>query len=287
MNVFIYYFYRLLAFGSRLYASPSVALQVRVATLACLAVLLYVPALQVSKAAIAAPAPAVVPVIEAKAPVPAVAPVVSPPAPVPTPAVVQTAVVPAAPSCRPNTTFGLPSQIQLGQEGLAEIVDAPTYYQVYGYSVAEIRSQLQRCAPKLAVGSGGGEYAAQTSYRLNWRYETVQNGQTCSIAGVAVGIHIAVILPSWQASPYANPEVANSWRSFAQSLTAHENTHVELNRQHARTMLAGMRSIGPMDCAVFGATVDAIIQSHVNALNHANERYDERTNHGAHEGAEL
>lgn len=195
------------------------------------------------------------------------------------------AQTPAPPRCS-TASYSAPSQLNLlsAPLGLTQVVDATTYYQVNGYNAAQVRSQLQQCAP--SAGGSGVEFAAETGYALSWQYDTVSAGGLCSIANAKVGLHLNMILPSWQATA-AGAGYAGVWQQFASSLATHENGHAALDQQFAARLLLSLQTTPPGDCGSLGSIVQARLNADVAALDAANNTYDAATNHGATQGAVI
>ena len=195
--------------------------------------------------------------------------------------------LPTLPACT-TLSFGMPSQLLLDNAtaGLTVQLDAPTLYQIYGRNATDIRTQIQHCAPG-SHGSALAEYTAQTSYSLVWQYNVHTESTACTVNTVKVGLHTAMALPSWQPSADSVTGLASRWQSFMSALVNHEQGHVAIDKQYAAKIVSDINSIGALNCASVTATVNGIINNDVSALNAANSTYDQQTNHGATQGANL
>lgn len=214
------------------------------------------------------------------------------PPPVAKPAVASPGAITVSATVNPATctplSFGMPTSLDLGSApaGLTTQIDPATPYRIYGTTAAQLQSQIRRCAPG-ANGNGGAEFTAQTSYRLNWQYDTTMSGTGCSVTDVRVGLHTAMALPDWQPTPGAAVGLSGRWQQFMGALTTHEEGHVAIDRSYAAKLAADLGGITNTSCNGLSSTVQAVINQDVGALNGANDSYDSRTGHGATQGAVL
>lgn len=190
-------------------------------------------------------------------------------------------------NCIPPT-YNLPSKIDLTNQasGLSQIIDTPKYYQVYGNTSAQIKRQLQQCAP--IINGEVSNFGAYTGSNLVWQYSLIQNdGETCSVSNVKVGLHTNMLLPKWGATSSTSNGLASSWQYLINNLTTHENGHVAINQKHAQKLLSDMESVPASDCQSIVTSINAKTAANITALNQANDAYDDQTNHGVDQGAVL
>jgi predicted secreted Zn-dependent protease len=207
----------------------------------------------------------------------------NPPAPAAAPSAV------ALPQDCTRATYSLPTQINLSNQpnGLSQVIDAPTYYQVFGNTPAQIKAQLHRCAP-LVNSTGNTTFSAETGSTLAWQYNsTYFNEGTCTISNVKVGLHLNMILPLWQPSGLEDRGLAGKWQNLIGSLTVHENGHIAIYQQYAQQLLNDFQSLPATDCASIAATVAAKAAANIAALDAAHKAYDADTKHGVSQGAVL
>ena len=218
-------------------------------------------------------------------------PPASGPAAVPPPAITAHNPVVVLQSCAPDSTYGLPSQLNLAADGngLTQVIDAHSYYQVYGNTAAQIHAQVKQCAPNGGSEAGGGdEFAAETGYRLTWQYDTTTDGSgVCDVANVKVGLHLNMVLPAWQATASASNGLNAAWQNYISSLVTHENGHAAIDQQYAGQLLNDLQAYPATDCGSIAASIQAKANADIAALTAANNAYDAQTNHGATQGAIL
>lgn len=190
-------------------------------------------------------------------------------------------------ACTPLTVSN-PNSLDLSATapGLHVQYDTPVYYQIYGNTASQLRTQIAHCAPG-ATSSSEAEYTGDTSYNLSWQYTTLVSGNGCTITNVQVGLHIATTLPLWQPTIQAATGLGSRWQQFMGALATHEHGHAQLDANYAGAILQRLNSLGNMDCSTVTNAVQSAVDSGVRTLNNANDAYDQQTNHGATQGAVL
>ncbi len=200
-----------------------------------------------------------------------------------------TASVSTPEACQP-ATYSLPDALDVTSNttGLTEHIEPVQYYTVHGATGAQVRRQIQQCAPRQNASDSVAEFTAQTGYFISWQYSYASRSDgTCVVTNAKVGLHVAMILPSLEPTAGASESFTTEWQKFATSLATHENGHVELDKQYARDMLTDLQNFPAGNCDTIRQSIDAIMQNGVVRLNIANERYDATTAHGASQGAIL
>ena len=197
-------------------------------------------------------------------------------------AAVAAAQPPRVPACSKSTYHLVGPEPSAGSaaSGVTQVVDPISYYQVFGYTAAEIRAQLNSCHP--SAGSGRGDYDGYTSWRLNWR---IAWDASCRVTRASVVVHVGTALPLWKGTPLAKPGVAARWRSFAAALATHEHGHASLALQYAQEAVSRLQALPGGDCGGLLSSAQSAFNAELSALNTAEAAYDAQTRHGATQGA--
>ncbi|HUS26363.1 MAG TPA: DUF922 domain-containing protein [Nevskiaceae bacterium] len=155
------------------------------------------------------------------------------------------------------------------------------FYDVYGQAPGQIGNQIAMC-------SMAGEFAAETSYIINWQvsYRTQASGQ-CAVDTVAVGLRLRHIYPRWNNDSNAPATTVASWHAFMQHLATHESGHAALDQQYAAQILHTLQNLPASNCQTIGKTADTAANRLINSLDQANLNYDNTTSHGRTQGAIL
>lgn len=193
---------------------------------------------------------------------------------------------PAPTHCTITGSYNKPDSLifDVNSATLTTVIDTPSYYQVYGTSLVQLRNNVQSCAYRATVA---GDYHAVTARQINWSYSTTQTGDVCTLRDLHIGLHIAQLLPSFVPNASTPSAVTAAWNTYAANLAVHEDGHVALANRYTQELAAKLQSIGPMRCSLLASHVEVTITSQLTLLNSEDTLYDSRTNHGATQGAVL
>lgn len=194
---------------------------------------------------------------------------------------------PAPPACTPAPTTNLSSlNLSNTDSGLTRQIDSSTNYQLYGYTLDQIKGQAKKCHPKTT--EGGDAYFANTAYLINWRFDGILTDDgTCHASNVKVGVRVHQTFPTWNNTPQTVAGVATAWKSFVQNLMNHENGHRDLAISYAGELVHDLEVLSADNCEDLAQAATSTAQRQLAALNVANQSYDDRTHHGATQGAIL
>ncbi len=197
-----------------------------------------------------------------------------------------TTAIPAVPACKAaDIPVPTPAVLTAAVSGLQQQIEAPQYYQVYGYTAADVQRQLFNCSP---FSDKDGKFAASTNYSINWRVSYVGDEQgQCKISSAVVGVHVAQIMPHWNDSSYAMPGYAGRWQTFVNNLQTHEDGHRDLYLAYAAQLLQDLQALPTNNCENFMSYANSRANADLSQLRQADEAYDQRTNHGASQGAVI
>lgn len=197
-----------------------------------------------------------------------------------------TKTTPSAPSCTKAISQNLsPIDLSGADPGLNKQVDSPSYYQVYGYTVDQVKEEARKCHPDST--EGGDAYFANTAYIINWRFDGTVIDTHCEAGNIKVGVRVRETLPTWTSTSQATAGLAVTWETFSKNLLAHENGHRDLAIQHATILLGELQGITADNCDQLADKATATAQQRLANLNQANGQYDTETHHGASQGAVL
>lgn len=181
--------------------------------------------------------------------------------------------------CQPNYSYSprpAPLDISSRAPGLYVSTEGPYYYQVFGNSQAEVKTQLHACGPR-------DDFAGDASYSVNWIYALIRSegSELCVLTSVKVGLRTQMLLPLRDNSLPLSYE----WNNFSAGLAAHEQGHMSLSQQYASQLYTTLQNYPAGDCYTMSSVVEATAQQIVRELGAAQLRYDSATAHGATQGA--
>ena len=156
-------------------------------------------------------------------------------------------------------------------------------YVVHAQPGESLRTALHAATP---IAVGGQRFHGYTRWNVRWTFRWWREASgRCAITEVTTRLHTEVQLPQLQA---ASPEQQAVFDRYLRALSDHEQGHVQIGRDAAQAIDQGIRQMpAAPDCATLEREANALgrrlLQDHV-----AREKqYDQRTRHGATQGARL
>ena len=92
-------------------------------------------------------------------------------------------------------------------------------------------------------------------------------------------------LPKWSSRSAADAAVAEAWDSFLEKLMTHEAEHYRIIESGTRQMYNALLDLRAHTCGVLDTQANLKVQQIAARQAEENRRLDERTRHGAAEGA--
>jgi predicted secreted Zn-dependent protease len=160
-----------------------------------------------------------------------------------------------------------------------------TDYEVTGTSVRELNLSIARNA---RTQPDQTSYGGFTIWNLRFSYagsRTVPGG--CRPNGVNVYLDLSVRYPVWKDSAAAAASVREEWNRYVTALKAHEGNHAAIDIRGANRLASGLRDLVSPICRTLQADAQTVATTAMQWIRSENGLYDERTRHGATEGASL
>jgi predicted secreted Zn-dependent protease len=192
-----------------------------------------------------------------------------------------------SPTCSPDISYQLPTELKLTASGLTQTVDPASSYLVYGYTPAQIMAQIEICTPVRSTGGAPGTYVASTAYAIDWQfdYSTSASG-LCSLINVEVGLHINQVFPVWE-TENSNPTLNANWQTYINKLHNYETGHLQLDESAATLILSDLQNLPSSNCADIASQASAQANLDISNLNLKNSAYDNNNNFGLSQGIVL
>lgn len=164
------------------------------------------------------------------------------------------------------------------------LVWTTNYYAVTGMTLVEIRQSMGQARPwKERLNVDG-----YTSWNVNWKFSVAPSASGCRCASFTTQATIGVTLPRWTAPPEAAEPVREAWGRYIAALGKHEWGHAQHARRAVTELHRRMKEVGEgSDCEGLKKRMNDLGQQVVAEFRAKDREYDERTQHGATEGAVL
>lgn len=158
-------------------------------------------------------------------------------------------------------------------------------YEVIGTSISELKASIHTRARLQEDRTG---FAGYTRWTLNWSYAgSTMRARGCTPTGVSVNLELAVRYPAWVDSARASPAMLEEWRRYLAALKEHEANHAAIAIKGANRLARELRNLVAPGCGLLQLEARRRATEIMSAIREENQLYDERTRHGATEGAGL
>lgn len=155
-------------------------------------------------------------------------------------------------------------------------------YTITGRSAAELRGQMDRLGPR---SEDGKVYDANTRSELQWSYQYRTDLDGCRIASADVRLSVVYVMPRWADYGSAPRDVRDNWDRYLVRLTAHEQGHRDVSLQVAEDFERELLAMRGRYCEDLGKAADEAGKGKQRELRDRNRSFDDRTRHGADDGA--
>ena len=158
------------------------------------------------------------------------------------------------------------------------------YYGVTGSTLREIRQSLDRSRPHV----GSTQHDGMTVWSIDWNLSVFRRGNTCRLRSFAIRTKAAITLPFWAMPTNAPADLTKAWGDYSAALGEHELGHVKFAKAAATEIRHRVRTIGPRtDCEALTKEINELAGGILQDYRQKEKEYDERTRHGAAQGAIL
>jgi predicted secreted Zn-dependent protease len=158
------------------------------------------------------------------------------------------------------------------------------YYSVTGTTLVDIRQSINRSRP----WKGKPEADAVTDWRVEWRFTVAPTRNGCRCSSFSTTTAITVTMPRWTVPLDVAPEIKKRWERYLQALGQHEAGHAQLARAAAVDLHRRLNSLGEQsDCDGLRNQINEAGQAVIEEYRKRERDYDEKTRHGATQGATL
>lgn len=158
------------------------------------------------------------------------------------------------------------------------------YYSVTGATLVEIRQSLRQSRPWKDRFDADGF----TDWRVAWRFSLTSSASGCRCSSFTTQTTVVTTLPRWTAPTNAPDPPLEIWQKYATALGQHEAGHAQLALAAAADLQRRSRDITETaDCETLQRQLNALGEQVIEEHRKRDRDYDERTRHGADQGAFL
>lgn len=153
------------------------------------------------------------------------------------------------------------------------------FYPVRGRTIRELAAQADQAEDG---------WTAFTDWRTEWRYQWLDSGTSCELAGGDVELTARITYPRWRPPDDAASSAVARWDRFMENLVTHELGHVTIALQAAAAIDDHFDS-GSTEatCDELERATDDVAKQLHDRFERLNVRYDRVTEHGLAQGTQL
>ncbi len=158
------------------------------------------------------------------------------------------------------------------------------YYAVTGTTLPELRQSIREKRPWKASFDWDG----MTDWQVRWQFSVTPTPGGCRCNNFSTSTSITVTLPRWVAPTNAPETVKQIWQKYWTALAHHEAGHAAIALAAAAEIQKRVKEVGEgADCDFLKRKIKELAQGVVETHRKRDKDYDERTRHGATQGATL
>lgn len=157
------------------------------------------------------------------------------------------------------------------------------YYAVTGATPREIRFSITQARPWKNRFTWDGF----TEWKVTWRFQAAREGDACRVANFRPSAIVTTTLPSWRPPPGVAPEVRQAWQQYFVALVQHETVHGRYAHAAVEEMNRKIPALPLTPCNELPEKINQLANQIMDDYRRREKEYDERTNHGALQGARL
>jgi predicted secreted Zn-dependent protease len=155
----------------------------------------------------------------------------------------------------------------------ANVSKTYSYFSVGGSTLEDIQRQLDARGPEVRTDGHRHAGAVQMTFVSRVSYQNSTNG--CSIAAASVTVRAKIILPHWHGARPTDPGVRLVWDTLSSDIKRHEETHVMIAKNHARTLEQSLLAIRRQpDCEAAVAKAIKVTEKVLAKHNAAQAEFD-------------
>jgi predicted secreted Zn-dependent protease len=158
------------------------------------------------------------------------------------------------------------------------------YYQISGATLPEIRQSIREFRP----WKSGQDVDGLTDWRVSWQFSVTPTPGGCRCSTFTTQTRVVITLPRWMPPTNAPGAVVQIWTNYFAALLRHEVGHGQLAVAAAEELHRRVKALGGgIDCDSLKRTLNGLGETVTAEYRQRDKEYDERTRHGASQGAAL
>ncbi len=152
-------------------------------------------------------------------------------------------------------------------------------YPVRGQDYASLVKSLSVNGPK--------GFHGLASWNIAYQYTTRPSGNACRFDSIRLVVQGEILMPKWTDEGTAAPALRQRWADYYAALQQHEEGHVQHGNELAALLQEKFMGYGDFACGQAKSIAQSEFDKLYNNLKNRDKEYDQRTQHGATQGARF
>ncbi len=152
-------------------------------------------------------------------------------------------------------------------------------YPVKGQDYASLVKSLSASGPK--------GFHGLASWNIAYKYTTRTEGNVCRFDSIRLSVQGEILMPKWTDEDTAPPALRQRWADYYAALQQHEEGHVQHGNELASLVQEKFLGYGDFACGQAKSIAQSEFDKLYNNLKNRDKEYDQRTQHGATQGARF
>jgi predicted secreted Zn-dependent protease len=140
---------------------------------------------------------------------------------------------------------------------------------------------------KSLAANGPKGFHGLASWDISYQYTTKPVGNMCRFDTIRLRVQGEILMPKWTDEDAAPPSLRQRWQDYYAALQQHEEGHVQHGNELAALIQEKFMGYGDMVCGQAKAIAQSEFDRLYNNLKNRDKEYDQRTQHGATQGARF
>jgi predicted secreted Zn-dependent protease len=139
-----------------------------------------------------------------------------------------------------------------------------------------------------SLGANGPKgFHGVANWDISYQYTTVPSGTMCRFDSVRLSVKGEILMPKWTDEAAAPLTLRQRWQDYYAALQQHEEGHVQHGKELAALVQEKFLGYGDMACGQAKAIAQSEFDRLYNNMKNRDKEYDQRTQHGATQGARF
>lgn len=162
-------------------------------------------------------------------------------------------------------------------------------YHIDPVSAFDLGAALDRNSP---IENNSQRYHGSLNWSIKWQYQYQDSNQGCALTTNSVTLDTTLTMPALNhATMSFNQSTTNAFDQYFENLLTHEIGHLEYAikaSNHVKRQLSQPENFSnDLTCAQLVNQANALVNKTIEMYSAENQHYDEITNHGATQGAQI